>query len=1168
MRCLKSFGARGSVVIRLTLRDLGRTIVRHVSDRLLLAPTDLGNFLSCRHLVSLDLAAARGETERPVRYDALVEDLRARGHRHERAYLERLREEGLTIAGDADHPEGEQPPFHGPEETLAAMRAGIEVVYQPWLEDETWSGRVDFLRRVETPSELGSWSYEAFDTKLARDTRAETILQLCVYSYLLGKLQGVRPLRMHVVTPGRDFAPETYRIDEYAAYFRLLERGIGAFVAEPGDTYPELVSNCDYCPWWSECEERRRGDDHLCYVAGISKLQMKSLRGFGVERLAEFAALDPVPEPPQGSREALARVREQARVQEVSRERGAPYYELKEPFDAKHGLSMLPEPTPDDIFLDFEGDHFAESGVREYLLGYLTRGPGGDPVYSALWARTLEEERAAFEQFIDAATEIRRRNPRAHIYHFAPYEPAALKRLMGRYATREVELDELLRGKAFVDLHTVVKRALIAGIERYSIKELEPLFGYSREQDLREAAMSRRIVENAIAEGAANEVLGPHIGVIEDYNREDCESAARLRDWLEQLRGDVVAGGGDLPRPELREGDASEAISELDAALEQLRNGLLAGVSVDPEERSDDEHARFVLAHMMEFHRREDKASWWEYFRLLELEESDLTDERRAIAGLEHAETLDPKAAPLERYRFSPQDLDARPGDGVYGLDGNRLGTVEDVNFAGRTIDIKKTKATADLHPRSGVLHTYVSSKALRESLMRFGAAVLEDGLDLGPPYRVATRLLLRKPPPSAAPDGALQQPGETTLEAACRIALALDGDVLPIQGPPGTGKTYTGGRIVCELVRAGLSVGVTAVSHKVILNLLEAAAEQAQEAGFEMSIVHCRRGRYEGPWEIQLTDRYPAIRSGLAAGSIEVLGGTAWCWARPDFEQSVDVLIVDEAGQMSLANVLACALAARSLVLLGDPQQLEQPLQSSHPEGSEVSALSHLLGGADTIPAHQGLFLAETHRLHPDIARFTSEIYYEGRVESLAGLEQQAIVERAGAESNLAGSGLLYVPISHQGNQARSPEEVECIRGLAESLLAHHGWFDRNGQLRPLTADDILVVAPYNAQVSALAEALPELSDRIGTVDRFQGQEAPVVIYSMTSSSPEDAPRGMEFLYNRLRFNVATSRARALCILVGNPALFEPECRTPHQMRMANGLCRFRELARTTCLT
>ena len=1136
--------------------------------KLVLAPTDLSNFLSCQHLVSLDVAVARGAQERPVRYDPLIQELRARGHCHERAYLERLREQGWTIAGDNNTLEVDRPTNVRLEETLAAVRAGADIIYQAALVDETWSGRVDFLRRVETPSDLGNWSYEVLDTKLARETKATTILQLCVYSNLLGKLQGVQPEWMHVVTPGTDFEPLSYRVDEYAAYFRLLERGVAEFVTAPNDTYPEMVSHCDYCAWWSNCEERRRGDDHLCYVAGISELQMKSLRTLGIASLAALAELDPVPEPPQGSREALVRVREQARVQHAGRESGTFYFEFKEPFDAGHGLSLLPEPTPDDIFLDFEGDHFAESGVGEYLLGYVTRAPEGSAGYTAIWARTLEEERAAFERFIDLATEIRTRNPRAHIYHFASYEPAALKRLMGRYATREVELDGLLRARSFVDLHTVVKRALVAGVERYSIKDLEPFFGYGREQDLRQAATSRRVVENAIAEGDADENLLPHFDIVETYNREDCESAERLRDWLEQLRAEVVSTGSQLPRPELSSGDASEAISELDQELERLRNGLLEGVPIDPDDRSDAERARFALAHMMEFHRREDKASWWEYFRLLELEETDFDDERRALRGLDHAETIEPRTAPLERYCFPSQDLDARTGDTVYGLDGVRVGRVDAVNLAECSIDIKKSKAAAALHPSAVILHNQVPSNVLRESLMRLGEAVLENGFALDAPYRAATDLLLRRPPPTEPANSPLQHPEETTIEAACRIAVQLDGNVLAIQGPPGTGKTYTGAQIICVLVRAGLKVGVTAVSHKVVVNLLEATSKQARDDGLHMSLVHRQQGQYEGEWEIQRVYDYGAVRAGLGNGTANVLGATAWCWAKPEFEQSVDVLIVDEAGQMSLANVLACAPAARSVVLLGDPQQLEQPLQSSHPEGSEVSALYHLLNGADTMPLNQGLFLGQTYRLHPDIARFTSEIYYEGRVEALPGLERQAIVPKGNGKSDLTGSGLRYVPVAHEGNQARSPEEVESIRRVLGALLEHSSWRDQDGVVSPLTPNDILIVAPYNAQVSALTEALPDLADRIGTVDRFQGQEAPVVIYSMTSSSPVDAPRGMEFLYNRFRFNVATSRARALCILVGSPALFRPECRTPRQMRMANGLCRFRELACTARVT
>ena len=1137
---------------------------RLIEGQVTLAPTDLSNFLSCRHSVFLDLQAANDEAVRPVRHDALLEELRTRGHRHERAYLKHLQSEGLDIAGLDGAEDGEEPSASSPEITLAGMQDGVDVIYQAALADDSWSGRVDFLRKVNTPSGLGDWSYEVYDTKLARETRARTILQLCVYSYLLGQLQDVRPEYMHVVTPSSNFRPSSYRVDEYAAYFRLLKQDLQEFSLQPDETYPEKVSHCDYCSWWAGCEERRRKDDNLCYVAGISATQIKSLRTAGVERLAQLAALDPVPEPSQGSREALIRVRDQARVQDAARKEDAPYYELKEPFDVEHGLAMLPEPAPGDIFLDFEGNHFAETGVQEYLIGYRTNGPDGSIGYTALWATKPEEERAAFEEFIDFAVSRRKQYPRAHIYHFAPYEPEALKRLMGRYATREVKLDELLRACVFVDLYKVVKRALVAGVERYSIKDLEPFFNYQREQDVREATMNRRIIETAIASGDCADLSRTHFQIVEDYNREDCESAARLRDWLEQIRKKTMAEGHALPRPELKTGEASDNISALDSEIVYLRNRLLDNIPLNPDEHSREQQARFVLAHMMEFHRREDKASLWEYFRLLELDASELIGERRALTGLQHERTIEYTAAPVERYTFPPQELDARKRDDVYGLDGFKVGTVVDISHSGHTIDIKKRMDRADFYLHSAILHNQIPSDVLRKSLMRFAKTVLANGFDLDTPYRAGIELLLRLPPPATGPNGALKQTGEETVEAACRIALALDGNVLAIQGPPGTGKTFTGALVICELVRAGLKVGVTAVSHKVIVNLLEAVAKQAHGVESSMSLVHRRDGEYEGNWGIRRVYDYETILFELYNNSIDVLGATPWCWAREDFSQAVDVLVVDEAGQMSLANVLACTPAARSLVLLGDPQQLEQPLQSSHPEGSDVSALYHLSEGKDTLPADRGLFLSETYRLHPGIARFTSEIYYEGKIKARPGLERQEILSNGAGDNQFTGSGLRYIQVDHKGNQARSPEEVQVIRKVLDTLLKHYDWRDRDGKVRALTKGDILIVAPYNAQVSALAEAMPELAERIGTVDRFQGQEAPVVIYSMTSSSPEDAPRGMEFLYNSFRFNVATSRARALCILVGSASLFRPECRTPQQVKMANGFCRYIELART----
>ena len=312
----------------------------------------------------------------------------------------------------------------------------------------------------------------------------------------------------------------------------------------------------------------------------------------------------------------------------------------------------------------------------------------------------------------------------------------------------------------------------------------------------------------------------------------------------------------------------------------------------------------------------------------------------------------------------------------------------------------------------------------------------------------------------------------------------------------------------------------------------------------YRLENLHIRRRRRK---KIPVSERQPLIRPASAN----------WLWSRPEALESVDVLFVDEAAQVSLANVLAVSHAAPSLVLLGDPRQLDQPTQGSHPDGTGVSAMEYLLNGRQTIGSEQGLFLGETWRLHPDICSFTSEVFYEGRLTARAGLNRQVIR----SSGRIQGSGLRYLPVEHQGNQSSSPEEVAGIDTLVSDILCSRAtWINREGAEKPVTLEDILIIAPYNAQVFELKARLRDA--RIGTVDKFQGQEAPIVIYSMTSSSHADAPRGMNFLYSLNRLNVATSRARCVSVLVASPALFEPECRTPDQMRMANAFCRYLEIA------
>ncbi len=1152
--------------------------LKQETTHLRLSATDLANHLACRHLTSLDRGAAEGRWKPPDWFRPEAALLRERGLEHERAYLAHLERQGRTITRLTDEVDDRR----DLERTVAAMYAGADVIAQATLAGGRWLGVADVLLRVERPSGLGEWSYEALDTKLARETKAGAVLQLCLYSELLREIQGLLPERMYVVPRRPDFPLETYRVEDYLAYYRLVRRRLEAAVEAPGTgnpsddpaTYPDPVPHCDICRWWPRCDKQRRGDDHLSLVAGISRLQTRELQSREVGTLATLA-VEPLPlrwKPARGAKEGYGRVREQARVQLAGRAERTPVYELL-PLAPGQGLACLPAPSPGDLFLDLEADPYVDEGGLEYLFGWAVADapPSGvleletrPPVYHRRWALDRGVERRGFEALLDAIMERWAVDPNMHVYHYGGYETGALKRLMGRHATREAEVDRLLRGGRFVDLHSVVKQSLRASVEEYSIKRLEPLYEFAREQPLEEAGAALRVMERSLELGAAVTPDDPHAKVVETYNRDDCLSAKALRDWLETLRAGLEAEGATIDRPVDGGGDPNKEIDERERRTRDLAARLLEGVPELAEERTEEEQAVWLLAHMLGWHRREEKAPWWEYFRLRELSDEDLLDETAALAGLEFVERLPAKGRlPTDRYRFPAQETNIREGDKLHLPlpEGREFGDVAAIDLVSHTLDVKKRGAYAEHHPPSAFAHDTVSAKGQAESLFRLGEWVAANGVDAPGEYRAARDLLLRRGPRLKAREtGPLEQPGEGGVAAARRLALLLQRGALAVQGPPGSGKTFTGARMIADLVRAGRRVGICAVSHKVIVNLMKEVVEAAEEEGVRVACLRKVSDRSENPDPgiAEATDA-GAILGALQTRVANVVGGTAWLWSVEKFFESVDVLFVDEAGQMSLANVLAIAPCARNIVLLGDPQQLEQPIQGSHPDGTAVSALEHVLRGAATIAGDRGLFLEETWRLPPAIGDLTSELFYERRLRSRIGLERQALL----GETEFAGAGFWFVPAPHDANQAASLEEVAIVAEIVGRLLADGArWRDREGRERALALNDILVIAPYNAQVADLIAGLPR-GARVGTVDRFQGQEAPVVIYSTATSRPEDAPRGMEFLYSPNRFNVATSRAQCACIVVGSPRLFEPDCQSPRQMKLANAFCRFLEVAR-----
>ena len=1177
-----------------------------VDGKAVFSATDLVGYLACEHLTALETAVLHGDLERPIRHDRELDIIRKRGFAHEARYLNELRAAGravVTIDRDDDAEYGERLRRQA-QDTIAAMASGADVVFQAAFFDERWLGYADFLLRVESPDRPSPWGpyhYEVADTKLARHVKAGAVLQICSYVEQLERIQGVRPERMKVVLGGSARETAVLRVDDYMAYYRaaksrfeaavLGKSGGGLRPTSPSTTYPEPVEHCDVCRWSAVCSQRRRADDHLSLVAGITSRQRTALVGREIDTVVRLAGA-PIPfDPPlDGSGAAsLERVREQARIQVEGRNLPRPIYELLipapgEPIEAERGLAMLPPPDPGDLFLDLEGDPYALDDGVDYLFGLLDTDDAFTPIWSFDPERrgevTLAGEKAAFENLVDMLIERLDRHPNMHVYHYAAYEPTALKRLMGRHATREDEVDRLLRGGVLVDLFRAVRQGLRASVESYSIKRIEPLYAFEREVELRDAGSSIVAFEEWLELGEGDRPTSDILDEIARYNRDDVVSTARLRDWLESLRPELAAlAGQEVPRPTPVSGDAPVDLAAADERVAQVSQALTSDVPADVHDRSPEQQARWLLAQLLSWHRREKKATFWEFFHRMDLDATELTMDKGALGPLEvvgpvgepFLPTPRSKARWRWRYRFPLQDFDL--GSDLYDPARRQAhpdaewktwklsAEVVSIDEADGTIDLQWMGGDEPMHPAGLVPLDLFNDPEHRAALLRLGEWVAEHGIDAQGPWRAARDLLLRHAPRAGqVPATALCATGEKELDAARRLAVALDHGALAIQGPPGSGKTYTGARMVLSLIAAGKRVGITANSHKVIGNflgaVLDAAAEEGLTARIAQKVTKPEQGcDLDG---VTVTTKNDVVRDGLADGTFDIVGGTSWLWTSEKSDGLLDVLFVDEAGQVALANVLAMAGATKSIVLLGDPQQLDQPLQGSHPPGAERSALAHMLDGAATIPDHLGLFLEHTYRLHPDVARFTSEAFYEGKLVSQPGLERQQVR----GPRPMRGSGLRYVEADHVGADSLSRSEALQVAGLVRALVESGStWIDREEAEHPLTYQDVLVVAPYNAQVGQIATLLPDEA-RVGTVDKFQGQEAPVSIYSMTSSSPEDAPRGMSFLYSRNRLNVATSRAKAVAIVVAEPALLRVRARTPEQMRLANALCQFVELA------
>jgi uncharacterized protein len=1162
--------------------------MRKLNGKLLFSATDLCDFAACRYITELGLQDQEQRLER-AEEDAQAKLVIKKGQDHERRYLSSLEQNGYQVVHIPALLDAQ--PNEALASTLEYLRTGPAFAYQAFLYRDSLNGYADFLMRVERPSSLGSFSYEVIDTKLSKTDKAAYILQLCFYSELLADIQGGLPQYAHIVTG--DMRLKSFKLSDYFWYYSRLKHDFLAAIQnlDSSNQYPEPCPKCSTCSWRNICQAKWMSDDHLSLVATITRGQRVKLEQSGISTCAELA--NPDREAPATlSQEVFSRLRDQAALQLAAKSDGTPRYRVIPPHEGGRGFALLGPQDEGDIFYDIEGDPLVKEETLknpgllirdglEYLHGFSWRKDDGTFGFRPFWALSKREERQCFEDLMDFMTERMTRYPKARIYHYSAYEIAALKRLSAQYPTRVKELDELLRGKRFCDLYAIVKQAVRVSESRYSIKNLERFYGAKREQDVKDGGTSIVWFEEYLETGKP-ELLE----AIRVYNQRDCDSMIELYDWLWRLRAESAKELGidwDSLRPKDEAVEPVVTSTELSKTeLEEQRVARFREIfKVDqmlssgaPDSLSDIDILRLRLFYLSDFYRREMKPKWWNHYRLRELPAVERFEDPGVISGcVRDTSRGEGKVArsKLLYYTFPPQECKISEGDQLYDIENDcKSGYVHEIDSDNGNLTIKFA-GKSDL-PNILELSQLPSdaNDSLKGGLDRFLNAVAECDLKTisnggrSYPYPALVDILAKQLPrftdgirnPVVAPHSDEPSFSQSLVDAA----LKLDQSYLFIQGPPGTGKTYHGARVAVDLMRAGKRIAVMSNSHKAIINFLLEVDLVAHNQGF--SFRGAKKSNKDDPKNTyapnrpadyppsQITDYYD--HAAITFSEYNLIAGTAWTFARTEQDQMFDYLIVDEASQISLANLAAAGVCARNLILIGDPCQLSQPLQGIHPEGLDQSPLEYLLGEHSTVPPERGVFLNACRRMHTDICTLLSTHVYDSRLDALPENKLQSIVSEKALTIERS-AGYLFYPCEHDGNTQTSREECASIEKLYRELLLC-SFRAKDNRLYQLTQRDIMIIAPYNLQAQLLRRALPGAD--IGTIDLFQGREAPVVLVSMTTSCIEDSPRGMEFLFSQQRMNVALSRAKALAIVVGSPMLFQARCTKPEQMKLVNLFC------------
>jgi uncharacterized protein len=1111
----------------------------------LLTPSKITAWLECPHYLTLRTEVENGtRTEPHPVLSSFAELVIDKGLAHERECLAEFERQGKQVLRISERQRGE--PFGEWVRRVGNPLDGdADVIYQMPLLHKGIRGIADFLVRAETP-EADCSSYEPWDAKLARDdAKPGHVLQLCFYADAIEALAGAAPSQMHLwLGSGR---VEPLAVQEFRPYWKRLRTQLAQLleiIPPVGTTTPQPCDHCPFCEFLDVCRNQWRSEDSLVYVAGIRREDREGFEANGVLTLADLAEHRGGAEGMKADR--VAKLVRQAALQVRARENAddPPPFELigrtEDPVWGR-GFEELPQPDNGDVFLDFEGHPFwrPDTGLF-FLFGLLLRDTEGAWRYDAWWAHDIERENAVTEKLIAFLFDRRTAYPGMHVYHYNHTERSSLERLSALYSVGEDNLLSMVQTGLFVDLLTVARNAMQVGTESYGLKYLERLTEFQRSHEIDQGSGAVLEYERYMTEGDQKALQR-----IASYNEDDVRATLALRDWLIEHR----PGGIEYRDAHL---EPEAGIPELDEQVDRLHAFALG----TPEH---------LLGDVLGYWRREWQAYVAPKLAQSQADPTELLDEPDVIASLV-PDTLVPRIGkngqilkiPAMRFKMPTQATTgfAEKGDSVVysGGDGAvAFSEIERLCLQEGIVELKWSTKNQDLGflPSVVVLNDWVPPRPKPEALSEFASHVLEPTRSAPSPVGMA--LLRHDLPRFMVGEG--PSAGEFTDDIDEMMAWGphLDQSYVAVQGPPGTGKSYRAAQLVRALLANGQRVGITAMTHNAIDNVLEKLVTVLTDENELGSLRAVRKG---GRVTQQLTGvKYVDENKQAASPEFNVVAGTTWLFAGTDMRDApVDVLVIDEAGQLALADALATVRSARNIVLFGDPRQLAQVTQAVHPDGGGKSVLEHVLDGQITMPPECGVFLGETWRMHPDVCEFISDEIYQGRLHSNPSCAQQ---------NTVLGTGLRWLPAAHEGNSTQSSQEADIVAAELKELMGTP-WTNQKGVVCPLTADDFIVVAPYNDQVNLLRSRLSEddqLRDvQVGTVDKFQGREAAVVLFTMATSSGADMIRSANFLFSRNRLNVAISRARCLGYLVCTDRLLNSRARNIDEMRLISTLCAFVE--------